>query len=449
VIRGVAWRLMRTAVAAVRHPLGVAFRTIDQGEHWSREALATHRDQAFRALMVHCHANVPYYRALMDERRLSPADFRTASDLAKLPFLTKDLIRARHSDLQARNIPDDRCLLRRSGGTTGEPIAVRVDAICRAFETACFFRGLNWAGWSFGSPLVQLTGGSLGLPSQRTLRVRARLWLMNQVFLAAGELGADNVRQYVRAIEANPGGILVGYASAVVAFARYMEEAGLKGGVPLRAAVCTADQLHDDWRATIGRVLGVPVFSYYGCNEIHSLGYERRPGESYFVPQEHVVIEAAGTSSDAFQEQGSGPLACTSLYNYAMPLLRYMVGDSGELGPATGREPYQRIVRLDGRVFDYLEAEDGDRITGAFASHLVLVSRAPVWKWQVVQYGHRRIEFRYLTEDGSPLSDQVRQTIRIAMQKHLGARMAVDFVVGGFETSQSAKHRIIVRKEDG
>ncbi|MBP3381497.1 MAG: phenylacetate--CoA ligase, partial [Clostridia bacterium] len=37
----------------------------------------------------HVYDNVPYYRALMDEKRVTPADIHGIEDLHKLPFLQK------------------------------------------------------------------------------------------------------------------------------------------------------------------------------------------------------------------------------------------------------------------------------------------------------------------------------------------------------------------------
>ena len=41
----------------------------------------------------HVWDNVPYYRAKMEEKGVTPADIKGIEDLHKLPFLTKDDLR--------------------------------------------------------------------------------------------------------------------------------------------------------------------------------------------------------------------------------------------------------------------------------------------------------------------------------------------------------------------
>ena len=58
----------------------------------------------------------------MDSLRLTPGDVRTADDLAKLPPLSKDTVRANKDSLTATNFPRSRLLPGTTGGSTGEPL---------------------------------------------------------------------------------------------------------------------------------------------------------------------------------------------------------------------------------------------------------------------------------------------------------------------------------------
>lgn len=80
------------------------------------------RDQAFADLMQYVYAHLSYYRNVMQARSLTPGSFRGLGDLAKLPILTKEIIRREGRALRADRYPDAACTVRRSGGTTGEPI---------------------------------------------------------------------------------------------------------------------------------------------------------------------------------------------------------------------------------------------------------------------------------------------------------------------------------------
>jgi phenylacetate-CoA ligase len=426
------------------YPLAKAVRTLDESERWSRERLAEHQRSALSALIHHCYRHVPYYRDAMKARGLSPEDFSETGDLGKLPYLTRDIIREQGERLRADNYPDRLCQFRRSGGTTGEPIRVAADARARAFEVAAYLRGFGWMGYELGCPMVRLFGGSLGLRTNPSLKVRLGEWLLNNRFLPAFELTYENVDDYVEAISRADGGVLVGYASAVLALAEYMSRRGLRGSA-LRSVICTAEYMPLEWRAKISDVLGAPVYCYYGCGEVNSLAYECSEEEGYLVSQEHVILEVCGPTPEEFSDEGAGPACVTTLFNYAMPLLRYVNGDVIELRRPEAGRAHQRITNVDGRVVDYLLRGDGQKVSGSFVPHLVLRTGCPAWKYQVVQTGLDRIVFNYDLHGGT-LAEDMRAKLVDIFRRHLGRALEVQFVAGGFEIPKSGKHRFVINK---
>jgi len=63
----------------------------ERSERWTPDELGDHQDRALAALVAHCYERVPFYRKVMDERRLRPADITSRGDLHKLPIVTKDI----------------------------------------------------------------------------------------------------------------------------------------------------------------------------------------------------------------------------------------------------------------------------------------------------------------------------------------------------------------------
>src|SRR4029450_5310451 len=102
-----------------------------------------------------------------------------------------------------------------------------------------------------------------------------------------------------------------------------MSQQGLQGS-SLESVICTAEHMPEEWQSRISEVLGVPVFCYYGCGEVNSLAYECSGEEGYIVSQEHVILECSGDNPDHFRDEGWGESCITTLFNYAMPLIRYL-----------------------------------------------------------------------------------------------------------------------------
>ena len=62
-------------------------------EQASREQIKAWQDERLVEQVRHVYANVPYYKKLMDEKGVTPADIKSSDDLYKLPFLTKSDLR--------------------------------------------------------------------------------------------------------------------------------------------------------------------------------------------------------------------------------------------------------------------------------------------------------------------------------------------------------------------
>jgi len=425
--------------------LGSAMKLLAESDTWSKNDLRNHQENQLALLMQHCYRNVPYYRDLMNSRGLKPADFRNTADLAKLPYLTRDIIRKEGDRLRAENYPDTSCKFRRSGGTTGEPIRVAVDARARGYETAAYLRGFKWMNYCFGKPQVRLFGGSLGIAVEKSFRGVVENILFNNHFIPAFELTLNNVGSYVQVVQGARDGVLIGYASAIMNMANYMSQRGFSGS-PLKSVICTAEYLPEEWRGFIQNVFQAPVFTYYGCGEVHSLGYECSGEKGYIIPQEHVILEVRGNLDSEFNDQGRGETAITTLFNFAMPLIRYLNGDILELGYESSGHAHARIVNIEGRVLDQLLTTDGQLISGAFSPHLILKTKAPVIKYQVIQNDYDKIDFHYELKDDLTLTNEVGDVLASIFRKYLGENMKVTFVKNSFETSKSRKHRFVINK---
>ena len=56
----------------------------------SREQILAWQNERLVKQVQHVWDNVPYYRAKMEEKGLTPADIQSVDDLKKLPFLTPE-----------------------------------------------------------------------------------------------------------------------------------------------------------------------------------------------------------------------------------------------------------------------------------------------------------------------------------------------------------------------
>lgn len=443
-LRKIFWNHILPISGRFSYRIGKALKIMIEAETWTRNEIETYQGEALNRLMAHCYENVPYYREIMKQRKLMPSDFKIVSDISKMPLLTREDLRVNMNRLRSRVHPDSCCNFSRSGGTSGEPVTIAIDARARAFALAAYIRGFTWMGHQWGNPIVQLFGGSLGVGKSSF-----RGLIVNKIFnarpLPAFELSPQTMKRYVEAVENSPNATLVSYASTALNFAKYASD--INWHPNLSSVICTAEQMPESWRSKISDSFKTPVYCYYGCSELNSLGYQHHSEVGYIIPQEHAIVEIRKENPAEFIAEGEGELVVTSLFNYAMPIIRYVNGDCGHIGyVGDGALCHQRILELQGRVMDQLLDSRGIPIGSALPPHMILKTGVGLLKYQVIQPMIGQIGFHYEMPDASDIGSGDRSLITEVFRRHLGDETIIEFVRGEFEITPAGKHRLVISK---
>jgi phenylacetate-CoA ligase len=408
-------------------------RELEQTEWLSPEAL---RDLQFRRLKQHlefAYREVPYYGRLLDAHQLPPSRVTSFEDFARIPCLTKDLIREHFSHLQPHRTKLRHAARVSTGGSTGRPVTVLVDRERMAFADAARLRAHRWFGADMGTREVVLWGSSLELTKQDTARtIRDRF--INSRLLSAFDLGATSLARYARIIQRYRPGKLYGYASALYLLASYLRQIGWTppGGWP-RAIFTTAEPLFDFQRATIEAVFGCPVAVEYGCREVGLIAAEC-PAGGLHIAAEGVVLETLA----------NGELVVTHVDSFAMPLIRYRTGDVGVLEPApcTCGRGLPRLKSVEGRRTDFLITAGG-RVMHALAVIYILREIPYVREFQVIQERLDRVTVKIVPGPGFSDADQAAVTSGI---EHLfDHTVSVDVeLADAIARPPSGKHRYVI-----
>jgi len=411
----------------------------------SPEQIRDHQDKTLHRLIEHVYKHVPYYRNVMQTRGLTPEDIRTTDDLTKLPVLDKQIFRQRWKEFISDEANPDMVRVRRTGGTTGQPLRIARDPMNAACENAAFYRGLGFSGYRRGEKIVKLFGGSLGLaPESRLTRFKARL--SGELFLPAFEVSRENVAEYVRTIQQGRAEFVRGFASAVYLLARWMMEAGLQ--LRLNAVFSTAEMLYEPQSELITDRLG-EVFEYYGCGEVNSIAFECGMHNGLHVSDEHVFLEALRDGERVLDGE-MGAVTLTTLQNYTMPLIRYQNGDvvaCTSKACSCGRG-LSRILKLLGRTNDLLLARDGRLISGVFMpAFLVRVDMQGVQQVQLIQETQDAIRLKVVRTTAYSI-DSLRPLLEVII-RHLGdVKIKVEYV-DSIPTAPSGKCRYVISKVGG
>lgn len=421
--------------ALKRKPTFAWLRRLEATQWWPADRLEAYRLARLRTLLAFAGERVPYYRELFRRHDIVPAR-ATFDDLARIPPLTREVVRERFADLQARP-PAGPVQRLATGGSTGVPVTVLVDMARLGFGEAARLRAHRWFGLEPGVREVILWGSPIEVTRQDTVRA-LRDRLLNSRLLSAFDLGEAALGRYADTLDRFRPAKLYGYASALYLLARYLDSRGRRPAQAPRAIFTTAEPLFDFQRATIQRVFGCPVAQEYGARDGGLIAHECPEGGLH-VPAEGVHVEILGDRGD-----GVGEIAVTLFDSLSFPMIRYRTGDLGSLDtrPCPCGRTLPRLRAVEGRHTDFLVTPDG-RCLHALSVIYVLREAPRVVEFAVRQDALDHVLVSVVPAPGFSAAD--RAAIEAGLRAVLGPLVEVEVVtVSGLARAASGKFRYVV-----
>ena len=400
-----------------------------------------------KALIAHCWAAVPFYRQWWGEAGLaSDEDIRSLQDYARLPVLTKPVIRAHAEALVA---PGHRGALywKTTGGSTGEPLRFGYTRESYERRVAVMLRGYGFAGARHGERTAFLWGAPVAAPAGLALwKDRIYHAAFNRRMFNAFAMSEARIAEYVEAMNRFRPETVVGYVGPLDALAAWAEAHGRRLHRP-RRVLGAAEALHPHQRERIGRVFGAPVFDTYGCREFMLIAAECEAHDGLHINADHLLLEfgAHTGSADAAQAAGPADLIVTDLHNHGMPLMRYVNGDLGTPhagGACACGRGLPRLAKVDGRRLDALRMPDGRLLPGEYVVYVFLPITG-IRQYQVVQREPDALHVRLVPDrDFDP---SVHARIEQGLRALVGDRVRVAFEqVEAIALTPSGKRRVTV-----
>lgn len=385
--------------------------------------------QALENLMLHCRRSVPYYAEhLRDFTELTAERMEPAQYLARLPILTKAKIRAHFDKLQSLDLERRSWSYNTSGGSTGEPVRLIQDTDYeeRSAATSLLFHRL--LGCDVGQHLVRLWGSERdiveGTGSWKSCFFN---WLTHTSWCNAFCMSPERMRRYIEHLNRTRPRLILGYAQAAYELAKFAEREKLAVR-PQRALVTSAGTLYPFMRQKLAQVFGCEVYNLYGSREVSVVGCELPGINGLWVPPWSNYVEILDDEGLPVPPGQEGNIVVTCLTNYAMPLLRYWIGDRGALAVAgrNGRLSGAQVLKqVSGRNVDVFRTSERALVDGEYFTHL-LYFRPWVWKFQVVQKAPDHILFRIVTGDNRPSAGELEE-ITAKSRLVMGAHCRVEF----------------------
>ncbi len=323
-------------------------------ETMSREKIRDLQNEKLLRQVRHVWENVPYYRAKMQEKGLTPDDIHSLDDLHKLPFLTKDDLRKAYPyGLMGKPLKD--CVrIQSTSGTTGQRVvAFYTMHDLDIWETMCA-RAIVAAGGT-DEDVVQVSYGYglfTGGPG-----LNGGSHKLGSLTIPTSSGNTDRQIMFIKDLHAT---ILCCTPSYAAFIGERMKEMGMTPeDIPLKAGIFGAEAWSEEMRRDIEATMGIKAYDIYGLTELCGPGVsfecEDQHGmhinEDYFIPE---IIDPK--TGEVLPEGSLGELVFTTLDKEAFPLIRYRTRDITTLThePCPCGRTHVRMTKLKGRTDDML-----------------------------------------------------------------------------------------------
>lgn len=388
-------RLISRIQIAARPDVAHNLHEIERWQWLSPEESLVMQGERLNKLIRYAHAHVPYYREALGAAGVIDGSGRfDAGRFSEIPLLDKATIRAHYDDLATDELELRKWYVNTSGGSTGEPIKLIQDRQYESWNRAVKLLHNRWTGYTMGSGEARLWGSRRDLlVGRETTWTYASRWLKNEIWLNAFAMTPEEMRAYVRRINALKPGQILAFSESLYDLARLIECEGLFIHTP-RSIITSAGTLYPHMRETIERVFQAPIFDRYGSREMGGLAIECEHHCGFHVSSPTHYIEVLREDGTPALADEVGEIVVTVLTNYAMPLIRYRIGDMGvwagtQCGCGRG---WPLLKKIAGRVTDRFLKRDGTMVWGTFFTTLFW---GQDWaeKVQVIQedYEHIRV----------------------------------------------------------
>ena len=386
------WRLSKAREFPGLH------RLLDELDVEDTLSTSVWRHQCIRRLerlLTFARDHVPYYRHLFRRHGFDPANAELPDDLARVPLLTKTLVRERLDDLLADRSERSEVFKNATGGSTGVPLTFYQDQRYWAVAEAIDAHVRRW--WAIKPyDRTALIWGADREFKELSFKQRFYEWRQRRRSLNAFRMDRQGLLDFCRMLARWRPPYLMGYASALEALALSIRDNRVEG-LRFRAIRSAAEMLWPEQRRLIEEVFHSPVYNFYGSREINNLAAECPEHHRLHLISTWRYVEIVDEAGRPLPDGTPGRIAVTDLSNYAMPMVRYCNEDVGAFAcePCPCGRPSPVLERLLGRSSDLIRTPAGEIVHGEYFTHL-FYGRDEIAQFTVHQTSLDHLVVRYV-----------------------------------------------------
>lgn len=326
-------------------------------ERWSADEIEQYQSEQLYKLIAHCRKNVPYYGNLLASLGYTEQDFTRINSLSKLPILEKSDVRKHSTDLKTVNTKP--FMVQNTSGSTGSPLTLWTDEFTYKLAMALVVQHEELHGVKQHAPRATFAGRMVQPINHNRPPFSRYNKAENQRIFSSYHLNENTFQYYQKELNEFSPEEIIGYPSAIYNLALHYKRLGISPNFKPKLIVTNSETLMSNQRELIEELFDTKIRDYYGTAEYVTFASQCKAGNYHFNP---IIGITEVIQKD--HHENFGEVIATTLTNYAMPLIRYKIGDTA--APLRKQcDCGKHTVFTDeilGRIDDAIITEDGRHI---------------------------------------------------------------------------------------
>lgn len=398
-------------------------------------------------LLAHARASVPHYRERFAAAAVADPTQPTAEEWAALPRLSRRDIQHAGSALHSAAVPrgHGRVAPIFTSGTTGRPVRVLRTEVNGLFWSAFTLRDHLWHRRNLKGKLAAIRHAEKGADPYPQ-GSRSRTWGPTSQVFETGPAVALNINctaaEQAEWLRREDPDYLITHPTVAYRLAGHCLENGIRFD-RLKQVLVISEAMRPGLRDVCRAAWGVGVADIYTGRDVGYMALTCPDHDHFHVQSEGMYVEILDADGRPTPPGEIGRVVVTPLHNYAMPLIRYEVGDQAEVGgPCPCGRNLPVIKRILGRHQDMATLPTGEKrwtllSTGNIEEFLRI---APIRQYQFAQKDLRTFEVRLVVD--RDLDEGEKEKIRDWVREKVGYPFEVVFTfVDEIPRTKAGKYR--------
>lgn len=308
---------------------------------WDRKKLIEYQERRLRSVVKYAYRYVPFYHEKFKNAGINPNKIKTLDDLSKIPVIRKDEIRSVDiNKLISMEYKPEKLNMHITSGSTGEPFKFYINRIEDDWRKSIYMR----ANISCGQrPRDRWTVITDPRHFYDTTDIQRRLGIFSQNCISI----FNNLDEQIQKVRDAKTDILDGYSGALYLLSQQVKKQGVEDITP-KLIFGSCDLIDSSSCRYLEKVFNAPYYDQYGCSEVDRTGWQCPEKIAFHMDVDSVITQFVDPDGSEVSPGERGEIVFTSLFNYAMPFIRYSVGDIGkpsdEICPCGRSLPLMEVI---------------------------------------------------------------------------------------------------------